>query len=96
MKYSFHPAAENELYQAVNYYNRCQDNLGLEFAKEVYSSIQSILAFPQTWTPLSKNTRRGLVNRFPCGIIYNLSEKEIFLIALIQLNKKPGYWKSRL
>ncbi len=96
MKYSFHPAAENELYQAVNYYNQCQDGLGLEFAKEVYSSIQVILSFPQAWAPLSENTRRCIINRFPYGIIYNIAENEILIIALMQLNKKPEYWKDRI
>lgn len=47
MNYSFHPAAERELNEAIDYYNKCQDGLGLEFAKEVYSTIQNILSFPQ-------------------------------------------------
>ena len=46
MKYSFHPDAEKELNEAIDYYNDCQDGLGLEFAKEVRSIIQNILLFP--------------------------------------------------
>lgn len=73
MKYSFHPVAERELNKAIDYYNECQDGLGLEFAKEVYSTIQNILSFPQAWTPLSKNTRRYITNRFPYGVIYQVT-----------------------
>jgi len=69
MKYSFHPSAKKELNEAIDYYNDCQDKLGLESSKEVYKSIQIILQFPQAWSQLSKNTRRCLVNRFP----YNYS-----------------------
>ena len=95
MKYSFHPVAERELNEAIDYYNECQDGLGLEFAKEVYSTIQNILSFPQAWTPLSKNTRRCIINRFPYGVIYQVTDEEIFIIAVMQLNRKPKYWEKR-
>ena len=95
MNYSFHPDAERELNEAIDYYNKCQDGLGLEFAKQVYSTIQNILLFPQAWTPLSKNTRRCLANRFPYGVIYQVTDNEIFIIAVMQLNRKPKYWEKR-
>jgi len=53
MKFQFHPAAEEELNQAVDYYNDCQPSLGWDFAREVYFTIQNILAHPKAWTPLS-------------------------------------------
>jgi hypothetical protein len=43
MRYSFHPDAKRELFEAINYYDECKDGLGLEFAKEVYSTIQRIV-----------------------------------------------------
>jgi hypothetical protein len=95
LKYSFHPAAEKELTDAVDYYNNCQSGLGLEFAKEIYRTIQHILSFPDAWALLSENTRRCLTSRFPYGVIYQATDKEIFIIAVMQLNKKPDYWKDR-
>jgi len=47
MKYSFHPVSEKELNEAIDYYDECQDGLGLEFAKEAYSTVQNILSFPR-------------------------------------------------
>lgn len=96
MKYSFHPLARKELNEAVDYYNGCQDNLGVEFAIEVYTAIQLILQFPKAWSPLSKNTRRCLTNRFPYGIIYQEEKDEIIIIAIMQLNKEPKYWHGRI
>ena len=95
MKYSFHPSAKKELNEAIDYYDECQEKLGVEFTKEVYKSIQVILQFPQAWSPLSKNTRRCLINRFPYGIIYQVIKNEIFIIAIMQLSKKPNYWDDR-
>lgn len=95
MYYSFHPAAEEELNMAIAYYNQCQDGLGLEFAREAYWAIQNIITFPQAWALLSKNTRRCLINRFPYGVIYQITDEEILIIAIMHLNKEPGYWEKR-
>ncbi len=96
MKYIFHPEAEEELNLAVDYYNQCQANLGWDFSKEVYTAIQNILAFPEAWASLSKNTRRCLVNRFPFGVIYQNKDNKILIVAIMQLNRKPGYWHNRI
>ena len=86
MKVSFHPEASKEFFEAINYYEECHEGLGLEFAKEIYSTIQRIIRFPKAWSKLSENTRRSLVNRFPYGVIYSIIENEIFIIAVMPLN----------
>ena len=96
MKYSFHPSAIIELQETVNYYEECQSGLGLEFAREIYSTIQRIIHFPEAWSELSRNTRRCLSNRFPYGVIYQITEDEIFIIAIMQQNREPDYWKKRV
>ena len=96
MNFSFDPEAEKEFQHAVDYYNKCQKDLGFEFATEVYKSIDHILAFPEAWSKLSKNTRRCITDRFPYGIIYLIDEDEIVVIAIMQLQKRPNYWGDRL
>ena len=95
MNYSFHPDAEKELNEAVDCYSECQNGLGLEFAKEIYLAIQNILSFPHAWAQLSSNTRRCLTNRFPYGVIYQVTNEEVFIIAVMHLNREPNYWKKR-
>ncbi len=96
MNYAFHAEAEAELNQAVDYYNARQPDLGRDFVREVYAAIQNVIAYPNAWTPLSKRTRRCLVNRFPYGVIYQVTDKGIFIIAIMQLNRRPGYWRNRV
>jgi len=96
MKYYFHPAAKSELNLAIDYYENCQQGLGEEFAKEVFATIHRITQFPKAWSKLSENTIRCLTNRFPFGIIYQILENKILIIAVMQLNRKPNYWKDRL
>lgn len=95
MNFRFHPEAEIELNNAVEYYEESQEHLGLEFAQEVYATIHRIMDFPQAWQSMTTTTRRCLTNRFPFGIIYTVIEQEIIIIAVMHLNKEPDYWKKR-
>ncbi|MEK6528396.1 MAG: type II toxin-antitoxin system RelE/ParE family toxin [Nitrospirota bacterium] len=95
MKYSFHPEAKKELLEAISYFEECRTGLGLDFSKEVFSTIQRIIHFPSAWSKLSENTRRCLTNRFPYGVIYQIIGKEVIIIAIMQLNRVPDYWGKR-
>ncbi len=64
MKYRFHPDAEAEFNEAVDYYDEREKGLGLEFTKTVYAALENICQYPLAWTPLSRNTRRCILNRF--------------------------------
>ena len=67
--YSFHPEAAAEFRQAMDEYENCGEGLGLDFAAEVYSAIQRIVAHPQAWPVLDDKIRRGQPKRFPYGIL---------------------------
>jgi len=95
LNYSFHPDAEKEFNEAIVYYNEFQNGLGLEFTREIYMAIQNILSFPCAWASLSANTRRCMANRFPYGVIYQVTDEEAFIIAVMHLNREPNYWKKR-
>ncbi|QKF74408.1 putative toxin-antitoxin system toxin component [Aliarcobacter faecis] len=95
MKYSFHLEAETELNTYIDYYEECKQGLGLDFANEIYKTIQRIIDFPKAWQILNDDIRRCLTNRFPFGIIYYLKNDEIIILAIMQLNRKPNYWNSR-
>lgn len=95
MRFSFHPQADEEFQEAVRYYENCQPGLGIEFAKEVYSTIARIFEFPDAWMVMSKNTRRCLVNRFPYGVIFQIKSRMLRIIAVANLHRRPDYWKNR-
>jgi hypothetical protein len=84
MKIRFFKIAQLELDSAVDYYNVERLDLGYEFLKEVFNTIDRITEYPQAWQPFYKDTRRCLVRRFPYGVIYK------------HLHREPYYWISRL
>jgi hypothetical protein len=45
MRFSFHPEAEAEFNDAIDYYEDKEGGLGYDFAVEVYVTIQRITAF---------------------------------------------------
>jgi hypothetical protein len=96
MTFGFHPAASRELDEAVAHYEDREPGLGLEFSEEVWATIVRITHYPDAWTPLSRRTRRCLLNRFPYGIIYQVKAGVLRIIAVAHLNRRPEYWTDRL
>ena len=96
MRVEFHPAANQELDEAVAYYDGQAAGLGDEFVQAVAEAIQRINAFPAAWARLSANTRRCRTAKFPYGIIYSVTGETLYIIALMHLHRKPDYWKDRV
>ena len=67
-----------------------------EFAAEVKRTIERIVQFPEAWAPLSKRTRRCRTNRFPYGVVYQVREEFILIVAVMHLRRHPDSWQSRL
>jgi hypothetical protein len=95
MKIDFLEQSEIELYNAMEYYNNISSGLGFEFAPEIKRTLERIIEFPEVWSPLSKRTRRCLMNRFPFGVIYQIRKESILIIAEMHLHQKPTSWKNR-
>ena len=96
MKYSFHPEAESEFAQAIEYYEEKEEGLGYDFAVEIYSTIERTLAHPKAWPIMEGDIRRSLVRRFPYGILYAEEGEEIFIVGVMHLHRDPDYWKRRV
>lgn len=95
MSFAFHPEAEKELNVAIDYYENIEPGLGYDFAIEVHSTITRSVDFPKAWAVLEGDVRRSLVRRFPYGILYSEEKGGIFIVAVMHLHRKPGYWKHR-
>lgn len=95
MNFSFHPEAEEEFNQAIDYYEDIDPGLGYDFALEVYSTIQRAVDYPTAWAVLDGEVRRCLVRRFPFGVLYTAEQAEIFVVAVMNLHRQPGYWIDR-
>jgi len=88
--------AQSEIDETFDYYESQQLNLGYRFISDIEDTISRIKQFPKAWHPLSTNTRRCLTTHFPYGIIYQIKEDYILVIAIANLHRKPNYWSNRI
>ena len=95
MSFYFHPDAETELQESINYYEEIRAGLGYDFAIEIYSAIQRAESMPKSWTLIDENIRRSLVVRFPYGVLYSEANSGIYILAVMNLHRQPDYWKYR-
>ena len=91
----FHSEARKEFFEAAEYYEDQVVGLGGDFIDEVEKVLDVIGQQPASGTKITKIERRFLVSRFPYGIIYSVEEDRITIFAVMNLRRKPGYWKSR-
>lgn len=96
MEIRFLEIAQVELDKAVEYYNSESPGLGDQFLLQVLSTLELIRQYPEGWHPFTHNTRRCQTQRFPYGIIYQILESEILIVAVAHLHREPEYWRNRI
>lgn len=82
MIYLFHPDAEEEFNQAIEYYEEIETGLGYDFAIEVYSTIQRSIAYPKAWSILSGDIRRSWLVDFRMVYCILKTKKDYSLLQL--------------
>lgn len=95
MKFVFHPEAEAEFFDAIEYYEAAETGLGQDFSLEVLNALENICEHPLAWPALVDDVRRCLTNRFPFGVIYGIEKGQIHVLAVMHLRRQPDYWKNR-
>ena len=95
MNFSFDPDAQQELFDAALEYELAREGLGQEFSREMQRLIRQICEHPQRWPKYSPRTRRHRSRRFPYSVIYQVLDREIFVVAIAHAARRPGYWRSR-
>jgi len=91
----FHSEAREELFRAAEFYEEQVFGLGDEFIDEIEKVLEVIESNPGSGTKITATERRFLVSRFPYGVIYTATSDEIIIFAVMDVRRKPGYWKSR-
>lgn len=92
-----HSLASLELTEAVRWYDSKRAGLGGELLDEFSASVARLTLDPEAGSPISadQKTRRLLATRFPYQIVHRVRPREIVVVALAHLKRRPGYWKHR-
>lgn len=95
MKAILAEAARQELADAIAYYDAQGHGLGNDFVDEFLAAVGRIEEYPAAWQPLSRNSRRCRLQRFPYGLIYRVDGGTALIIAVAHLHREPDYWDGR-
>jgi plasmid stabilization system protein ParE len=96
MKLVYHPDAEEELLDAVRFYQRRVTGLGERFLREFDAAISRIQAAPDRWAMVEGDIRRYLMRRFPYAIYYRHEEDCLRILVVKHHSRHPDYWKCRI
>jgi toxin ParE1/3/4 len=90
------PLALTELHDAAVFYAaKANVELGLAFVAEFERTANLILTNPMLGAVFSSTRRRHFLRRFPYSIIYQITAKELRVIAVAHHRRRPGYWSKR-
>ena len=96
MKGLLHPAADEEFAQAVRYYAEIDLGLGARFYREIERLIRDVCANPERFREIDPPVRRHISADFPYALIYLEKPDHVWIVAVMHLKRRPGYWRSRL
>jgi hypothetical protein len=91
----FHPDAADEAREAVDYYNGLRAGLGDDFRAELDAALARIQQNPQLYAVERGSIRVCPLHRFPYAIYYEELVDRLWVAAVGQLNRRPGYWSRR-
>lgn len=96
MKISLLALAQQELDDAVAWYNEQATGLGQEFLDELDRAVRRVVTFPISCPEIEPGMRRCLLARFPYGLIYGVDGDTIVIIAVAHLHREPRFWADRM
>ncbi len=96
MNHLWNRHARIEYYEAIEYYARIDDKLGERFVTVVEDAIEQMSRTPERFRQFDGDMRKVRVEDFPYAIIYRIEDRELRIIAVMHLHRRPGYWRDRL
>lgn len=79
MKYSFHPDAEAELINAIEYYEGYEKSLGYDFSLEVYLAIERAVSYPQAWPIIEPDIKESFSQKISLwGSLFSRIRRNIY------------------
>ena len=96
MRVILHPEAEAEILGAQRYYSEVRPALGRRFYDELSGLLLRVAERPLAFKQFAPLAHRALARHFPYAVVYVPRPDAVWIIAVMHVRRKPGYWKSRL
>lgn len=95
MRVIFRPEAEDELIEAIDWYEARSPGLGADLLRCVDVCVERISRQPESYPIVHRETRMGVVRRFPYLLLYRIMSNGIAVVAVFHAKRDPKIWKAR-
>ena len=91
----FEPEAEAEIAEAGDWYDQQNPGLGTDFVRAVDRTLAAIQQNPFQYQTVWRHFRRAGITRFPYGLTYSVSDRDITVVSCFHDRRNPKVWKKR-
>ena len=88
-------AAESDIEEGYNFYERQSPGLGSYFLDSIYSDIDSLLYYGGIHSEVN-GFHRLLSKRFPFSVYYKIDENIVKVFAVLDNRRNPSWTRKRL
>lgn len=92
----FLPAAQLEVIEAQDWYEKEAPGLGAQFRDELDVQAQRIMANPLQFPVILADVRRARLRRFPYGLFFRALPDACYVIACFHSSRDPTIWQRRV
>lgn len=84
------PVAQQELEEAVTFYEDQLKGLGHLFAREVFEAVDLIRLYPEGLQQITRRTRKCVLRKFPHMVLYGVVDGSIIISAIAHQHRRPS------
>ena len=90
-----HRLAQQDLLNAIAYYDEQTPGLGAEFLEAFDEAVAFIRRYPEGAPAVRGQIRRLVMPRFPYNIIYRLAGDHLRVLAVAHQRRSDQFWSDR-
>jgi hypothetical protein len=88
--------AQQEIDEAVIWFNEQVDGQGIVFLDELDRVVRFVNSYPLASAEIEPGVRKHLFVRFPYSLIYGVADCTVVVVAVAHFRRAPRYWVDRL
>jgi toxin ParE1/3/4 len=91
----FHPEAQAEYSDALNWYQARSQRAAAGFETEVERVLELIAASPEMFPLYDDEHRFAVLRRYPYSMVFRAPEGGAYIVAVAHSSRSAGYWRGR-
>jgi plasmid stabilization system protein ParE len=89
------PEAEAEIAEASDWYEQQNPGLHDKFISAVDVTLSALRQNPFQYQAVSEQLRRAKLRRFPYGLLYVVSDRQVTVVSCVHGRRDPKIWQER-